>query len=377
MSVKEIKLITPNFESNLIDVLMDLNHVRKMELGGTTFPKTFFQLKNIFHMLESIGSARIEGNRTTISEYVERKINNDNKSTEQFSEIANVEEAMSYIDDAIDKGSIITHHFIRELHHLTVNKLTHEGDKTPGAYREWNVEISKSEHKPPEHYLVQDNMDNLLAFINEECSSKYDLLKIAQAHHVFTWIHPFGNGNGRTVRLLTYALLIKYGFNVKTGGLLNPSAVFFNNRDKYYEMLTIADKGSDTDILEWTEYVLSGILEEIEKVNKLTDYNFLKEKILIPALNHSLDRGIINDKEFKVLQVAIEKQVLTAKDVSEANIGLTPRQITTVISSLKSSKTLIPVEDKSRVYYIDFTDTYLLRSIIIMLEKENFISEIN
>jgi len=34
------------------------------------------------------------------------------------------------------------------------------------------------------------------------------------------------------VRLLTYALLMKYGFNVNTGGrVLNPTAVFCNDRD--------------------------------------------------------------------------------------------------------------------------------------------------
>jgi hypothetical protein len=45
-----------------------------------------------------------------------------------------------------------------------------------------------------------------------------DFIKVALSHHRFGWIHPFRNGNGRVVRLLTYLLLIKYGFNVKTGG---------------------------------------------------------------------------------------------------------------------------------------------------------------
>ncbi|WP_171253366.1 Fic family protein, partial [Acinetobacter baumannii] len=67
---------------------------------------------------------------------------------------------------------------------------------------------------------------------------------VALAHHRFGWIHPFGNGNGRVVRLFTYSLLIKYGFNVTTGGgILNPTAVFCNDRNKYYEMLSIADNG--------------------------------------------------------------------------------------------------------------------------------------
>lgn len=46
------------------------------------------------------------------------------------------------------------------------------------------------------------------------------------------------------LRLLTYALMIKYGFNVKAGGrVLNPTAVFCNDREKYYAILACADVG--------------------------------------------------------------------------------------------------------------------------------------
>jgi Fic family protein len=63
-------------------------------------------------------------------------------------------------------------------------------------------------------------------------------MKVAQVHHRVGWIHPFKNGNGRVVRLLTYAMLIQYGFNERAGGrVLNPTAVFCNNRDIYYDML--------------------------------------------------------------------------------------------------------------------------------------------
>lgn len=189
-----LRLVSPDFDSPLTDTLMELNHLRRLKLGGTTAPWMFFQLKNIFHILESIGSARIEGNRTTISEYIEQKIEHGERSNERFSEIANVEKAMEFIEEQIDEGTEITHVFIRELHNLVVDELSEEGDKTPGAYRKWNVQIQDAMHVPPEAHSVQPYMDELIAFINRDDPSKYDLLKTAIAHHRFTWIHPFGNG---------------------------------------------------------------------------------------------------------------------------------------------------------------------------------------
>ncbi|MEM7618289.1 MAG: Fic family protein, partial [Pseudomonadota bacterium] len=64
-----LKMITPEFDSSLTEVIIDLNHLRKLQLGGTTPAYIFFQLKEIFQLIESIASARIEGNNTTISEY--------------------------------------------------------------------------------------------------------------------------------------------------------------------------------------------------------------------------------------------------------------------------------------------------------------------
>ena len=143
--------------------------------------------------------------------------------------------------------------------------------------------IAQSSHLPPEAIRVADYMQELVAFINQPDKPKYDLMKIALAHHRFGWIHPFGNGNGRTVRLLTYALLVKYGFNVKTGGrVLNPTAVFCSDRNHYYQMLSLADSGTPQDLEAWCTYVLSGISRELQKVDKLTDRAFLNRQIFAP-----------------------------------------------------------------------------------------------
>ena len=373
----KLRLVSPSFDSELTDSLIELNHLKKLKLQGTTAPWIFFQLKNIFHILESVGSARIEGNRTTISEYIERKIENDERSSERFSEIANVEAAMEFIEESISEGSEFTHHFIKQLHQLVVGELTDEGDRTPGAYRSWNVEISKSAHTPPDHIQVQSYMDEFLEFINQDGADKYDLLKTAIAHHRFTWIHPFGNGNGRVVRLLTYALMIKYGFNVKDGKIINPTAVFCNNRDKYYEHLSEADLGTDESLLNWSDYVLSGILEEVTKVNKLLDFDFLYKNILVPTIKLGAERGYLNKAEAKVLNIGILKQSFKATELDEAFKGLTSRQKTHLIAKMKESGFIRPLKENGRTYCVSFMNNFLMRSLIQVLEKENFIPAID
>lgn len=368
-----LRLVSPDFDSPLTDTLIELNHLRRLRLEGTTHPWIFFQLKNIFHILESVGSTRIEGNRTTISEYIEQKIEKRERASERFSEIANVEAAMDYIEEHIDEGTAITHWFVRELHQLVVGDLANEVDKTPGAYRTWSVEIAQSAHVPPEHFQVQDYMDELLAFVNQADSDKYDLLKTALAHHRFTWIHPFGNGNGRVIRLLTYALLIKYGFNVKQGKILNPTAVFCNDRDYYYERLAEADQGTNTSLLNWCDYVLSGILQEVTKVNRLMDYDFLYRNILIPTVELAIERGHINKDEARVLRTGIAKQEFKSADLGEALQGFNSRQRAHLIAKMKQAGFIAPLKDNGRIYGVSFMNNFLMRCLMQILEREDFI----
>ena len=63
----DLTLVEPTFNSPLTGLIINLNHLRKKRLDGTTPSQVFFNLKSIFHMLENIGSARIEGNNTSLS----------------------------------------------------------------------------------------------------------------------------------------------------------------------------------------------------------------------------------------------------------------------------------------------------------------------
>lgn len=372
----DIRLQLPEltFASPLTDVVMELEHLRRLTLSGDTPVPIFFQLKRMFHILESLGSARIEGNRTTLADYVEAKVGNAPVRGENIREVENIEEAIDFVEENVEKGSLITHQLIRELHALTVAGLSREGDRTPGSYRMCEVTIAGATHKPPEATRIQELMDELVAFINRDDAPKYDLLKAALAHHRFAWIHPFGNGNGRVVRLLTYALLIKYGFNVKTGGrVLNPTAVFCNDRERYYTMLSTADSGTQEGVEKWCLYVLSGIRDELGKVDQLTKYDFLKKIILFPALEYSRTRGLISQTEEKVLRRSVEKREFKASDFNELFPDLTDRQRSYQLKKLVDSQMLQPIRPNSRTYTINFVNIALLRGVMRILVQEGFV----
>jgi len=371
----DLKLLNPSFDSPLIDVVAELQHLRRLELTGTTPAPVFYQLKRVFHMLESLGSARIEGNHTTLADYVESSMDGNATIGDQIKEIGNIEEAMVYTESTIESGSPLTEHFIRELHAMTVSKLVRDGDATPGIYRVGQVQIAQSEHKPPDGFMVAGYMQELVAFINHDDAPKYDLMKVALAHHRFGWVHPFGNGNGRVVRLLTYALLIKYGFNVKTGGrVLNPTAVFCNDRAQYYDMLACADGGTPPELEKWCTYVLQGVLTELTKVDQLTQYDNLKKRILIPALSYARSRNLITGQEEAVLLAAVKSGIAKASDLSIAMPGLNTTQRTYQIKKLVERKMLQPIAANARQYSIGFVNNYLLRGVVHALTLEGFVS---
>ena len=371
----DLALHKPSFDSPLVDVMFDLDHLRRLELGGTTPAPVFFQLKSIFHMLESLGSARIEGNHTTLADYVESKLEDKPQApNDQLREMENIEQAMEYIEEYFKAGDEITDLFIRELHSIAVTGLEREGDDTPGAYRQKNVQIAQSEHLPPEFVLVPQYMQELIAFINHKHAPKYDLIKVALAHHRFGWVHPFGNGNGRVVRLLTYTLLIKFGFNVKTGGrVLNPTAVFCNDRDQYYAMLSQADQGATEGIEAWCVYVLQGILDELRKVDRLSDISYLSERILTPALRLAKERQWITEAEVFILTLAAKQGVVKASDYLDPHKDLTDAQRTYQIKKLVDRKLLLPIGKGARQYTIGFNNNYLMRGVVNALANEGFV----
>jgi Fic family protein len=83
----------------------------------------------------------------------------------------------------------------------------------PGEYRDLDVEVGR--HIPVSAPAVPRFLKRF-----EEVYSKLGktetIIAAAAAHHRFAWIHPFLDGNGRVVRLMSHATLLEA---LDTGGV--------------------------------------------------------------------------------------------------------------------------------------------------------------
>lgn len=352
----------PKFDSGLTKIILELEQLKSRPQKSTTSENVFLQLKGLLHAVEAVASARIEGNHTTIASYIEKRWQSGYKNDEQIVEISNLIAGLDFIDKYVMEEPISAN-FIKELHRIVVNGLTHEGDKREGSWRSEPRYIANAKHQPPQAYDVPDLMRELIDYINSDDSEQYDLLKIAIANHRFVWIHPFGNGNGRTDRLLTYALLCKKGYIAPNKmRLFNPTAIFAGDRNKCYDMLALADDYKDKHILEWCEYFLSGIRDEIRKSESLADAEFVNKKILLPSIERMEKAAIISRLESNILGRAVRLNTIKASDIKD----LWEREVTSVaiaqqIKKLRDRNLIRPTKEGGREYEISFENSELTR----------------
>lgn len=368
----ELNILEPKFDSDLVQIIIDLEKISSRRLRGTTPFEIFQELKAIFQHLESLGSARIEGNHTTIADYFEIKSGEKRSSSETIQEIENIEDAIEYIERCVHPGFEITHTFIHELHALAVSRLTKEGDRTPGAYRQINVAIKNAEHMPPDMSTVRSYMDELISFLNKDVPERYNFIRIAQAHHRFAWIHPYGNGNGRTVRLLTYALLIKYNLIAGRTVVITPNAVFWKNREKYNENLAIADNGKSESIEAWCIYMLSGMCEHLSQIHRLTEYDVIVQEILVPTIEYAFKKNDISTDEYKVLNEAVNKKIIQLSDLEEIFPDMEVRQRMYLLNKMKNKKLLCSSRGYKRKYVLCVMNAHLIKGLIHVLVKNNY-----
>lgn len=201
------------------------------------------ELKKYYDVKFTYNSNAIEGNTLTQSEtemVLEKGITIGGKTLSEHLEVIGHKEAIDYIEELARKGTEISEHEIRNIHHLILQGTDREN---AGTYRTLDVRAAGTEHIYPAHFLVSELMKDFVNWTqSDEAKSLHPMTFATEVHYRFVSIHPFKDGNGRTARLLMNLALLRAGY---------PIAIISNElRPDYIESLVYAqDNQNDTQKL--------------------------------------------------------------------------------------------------------------------------------
>ncbi|MDD2952366.1 MAG: Fic family protein [Parabacteroides sp.] len=197
---------------NEVDVLKEqLSSLRPLPEGALK------KIQDALGIEYTYESNRIEGNTLTLQEtalVVNEGVTISGKSMREHLEAINHTEAINYIKDIAKQDIEISERTIKEIHALILHGIDREN---AGRYRTVPVMISGSTHMPPQPYLIEKQMEDLmLRFRQMEEEKVHPVLVAAYLHDELVRIHPFIDGNGRTSRLLMNLYLLRNGYVIIT-----------------------------------------------------------------------------------------------------------------------------------------------------------------
>jgi len=182
-------------------------------------------------------------------------------------EVRNVEAACNRIGEEVIRGTRepISPGEIREYNRLVLDKLPLDEDVASGELRQHSVMVGRYRGAPAED--CEFLLAKFCGWLNEltfpkELERCGPILAAIAAHLYFVWIHPFGDGNGRTARLIEFRLLLQAGFPTPTAHLLSN---FYNlTRTEYYRQLDKASK-DDGRVAEFMTYACQGLVDQLKE----------------------------------------------------------------------------------------------------------------
>jgi Fic family protein len=309
-------------------------------------------LADLVRAMNCYYSNLIEGHDTHPID-IERALKNDYSADPKKRNLQLEAKAHIAVQQWIDEGGLDGHAFtvegIREVHRRFCELLPDEllwltlattGEKVrvvPGAYRTRDVEVGR--HIPVSPGAVPRFMTRF-----EEGYAKLgktdSILAAATAHHRLAWIHPFLDGNGRVMRLMSHAVLRE---ELDTGGVWSIARGLARKIDEYKEHLADCDQPRRNDLdgrghlseealVEFTAFFLRICIDQVKFMEGLVQPDRLRTRILL-WVEEENRLGNLPPKASNVLEAMLYRGELPRGDVP-AIVGTGERQASRVVSSL-------------------------------------------
>ncbi|PIS30404.1 MAG: hypothetical protein COT41_03375 [Candidatus Portnoybacteria bacterium CG08_land_8_20_14_0_20_40_83] len=304
--------------NKIVSLLTAITEAKAVIERAKLLPKHELRLRRQALIRMTHSSTAIEGNmlntRQVEALLADKKI--DAPARDIF-EVKNYLNALKYIQQVVGKKQVIDEKTILTIHKLvTADTLPKEQS---GFYRKSAVYVVKRRSGFPDEVVytgplaekVPGLMEDLIEWIGE--SGERDIHPIIVAgivHQELAAIHPFSDGNGRTVRALATFILYDRGYDFRK--LFALEDYYNKDRAKYYEAINIGKTYEErkTDFTPWLQYFVEGFKQEIDSV---------KEKILslsLKKIDAKIQSRIYLDKDqMQILEFLDQVGKITVQDV--------------------------------------------------------------
>lgn len=197
-------------------------------------------------------------------------------------EVQNVISALNQIRSEVildGKEHLITPELIKTFHFNIGKNLGDHLRTVPGQFRNVGHDVVVGPYKPPLGKDVLPLIIRLCDWLQEsfhyEDGKQNFIEQVLQAivcHVYIAWIHPFGDGNGRTARLIEFYLLLRAGLPDIASHIL--SNHYNNTREEYYRQLDLA--GKEKNLSRFIAYAVLGFRDGLNEVLDVVQINVLK-----------------------------------------------------------------------------------------------------
>jgi len=218
----------------------------------------------------ALATTAIEGNTLTEEDLAQIRSGRDLEPSRKYQqqEVENVLSAFNIIFNELvkeKKPEIVSPDMIRRFNKMVGENIGKAFGGNPGQFRRRNVVVGVV-YRPPSFELVEGYVQKLCEWLAWEFHYKQEqnfdeaLLEAIVSHVYIEWIHPFGDGNGRTGRLLEFYVLMRAGVPSIASHIL--SNHYNNTRTMYYRQLQHA--GETGDLSAFILYALEGFRDGLE-----------------------------------------------------------------------------------------------------------------
>lgn len=229
------------FMTELTSILDRLDQLKLRLDNARPLPSSALsKIKESLFLEWTYNSNSIEGNSLTLREtqmVISEGFTVGSKSLREHFEVHNHQLAIDLVLDIAKRKANLKSYEILDIHSLVLRSIE---DHNAGRLRNGAVRIAGANFIPPSARKVDGLLDELVDFVNDNPLDLHPIVLASIFHHRFVWIHPFFDGNGRTVRLVMNLLLMRQGYP--------PAIILKNDRKKYYAALDKANKGDYSKI---------------------------------------------------------------------------------------------------------------------------------